>query len=244
MKCKNGHKYCYECLNKWHLNSTCKEIKEILEYKGKKILKKCPKCSIYTEKNEGCNHMTCSNCKFQWCWLCEKEYNYNHYSQGECNGLQFIRANSLTEAKNINLNNINNQNVNNNRNENGSCCHCDCSNCCESNILYQCEDIIAQYIVSDYSKNRCRSFIVAVLLHLFFGFFINSLKIISIANESGYSKRLVYRYLCDMTSFCLFICFQLFYVLLFIPILLISIFKCDCIVFLFFPSIIDIVDTD
>lgn len=50
VECKNGHKYCYECLNKWHLNSTCKEIKESLEHKGNKIFKRCPRCSIYTEK--------------------------------------------------------------------------------------------------------------------------------------------------------------------------------------------------
>ena len=26
--------------------------------------------------------MTCSNCKFQWCWLCEGKYEYGHYNRG------------------------------------------------------------------------------------------------------------------------------------------------------------------
>ena len=33
--------------------------------------------------------MTCVECKFQWCWLCQKEYKYGHYDYGSCKGLQF-----------------------------------------------------------------------------------------------------------------------------------------------------------
>ena len=50
---------------------------------------------MYTEKNEGCNHMTCISCKYQWCWLCEGEYRYGHYDSGKCKGLQFARADNL-----------------------------------------------------------------------------------------------------------------------------------------------------
>ena len=64
-----------------------------------KILKKCPRCKIYTEKNEGCNHMTCPHCQYQWCWLCEGRYTYGHYNQGRCNGLQFVIANNIKEAR-------------------------------------------------------------------------------------------------------------------------------------------------
>ena len=28
--------------------------------------------------------MTCINCKYQWCWLCEGEYKYGHYDSGRC----------------------------------------------------------------------------------------------------------------------------------------------------------------
>ena len=227
-------------LRNWHLNSTCQEVKEFLEYKGNKILKRCPKCSIYTEKNLGCNHMTCTNYRFQWCWLCEKEYNYNHYSQGECNGLQFIRANNLNEAININLTIINNQNQNFNNNineQNSFCCHE------PDNILHQFEYIIKNFIYYN-DRRKCRSFVVIILLHCFFGFLINSLKTMSDCNEVGFSNKKIYSRLCALTSICLYICFQILYVILTMPLLIIYFINNDCVVFLFFSIIIELIDTD
>ena len=42
-------------------------------------------------KNRGCNHITCSKCGFQWCWLCNEEYNIGHYKEGKCRGFQFFQ---------------------------------------------------------------------------------------------------------------------------------------------------------
>ena len=91
VKCKKGHEYCFECLRPPHGKSSCEELmeKDFLKWKKKRFLKKCPRCQIFTEKNEGCNHMTCSSCKYQWCWLCLGKYTYGHYDQGQCQGHQF-----------------------------------------------------------------------------------------------------------------------------------------------------------
>ncbi len=36
--------------------------------------KRCPKCQTYMEKNFGCNHMSCSICKLEFCWICMKPW--------------------------------------------------------------------------------------------------------------------------------------------------------------------------
>lgn len=92
VKCKNGHKFCFVCLKPWHKDTKCDEEldKDFQLWKKGKIIKQCPMCHFYTEKNMGCNHMTCAECGFQWCWLCEGQYTLNHYSQGQCQGRQFL----------------------------------------------------------------------------------------------------------------------------------------------------------
>jgi hypothetical protein len=93
LACNNNHKFCFNCLKKWHKGKDCDEIidKDFEKWKKGKMIKQCPSCKFWTEKNEGCNHMTCRACSFQWCWICGNEYLSNHYQQGACVGLQYSK---------------------------------------------------------------------------------------------------------------------------------------------------------
>lgn len=101
VQCQNGHKYCYVCLKHWHGRKKCDEEldKDFQIWKKGKVIKQCPRCKFYTEKNEGCNHMTCAECKYQWCWLCQGKYSENHYRTGKCSGLQFFKKDYLPNDK-------------------------------------------------------------------------------------------------------------------------------------------------
>ena len=103
VKCENGHQFCFDCLNPPHGNKPCDKNleKQFMKWTKGKRVKRCPRCQMYTEKNEGCNHMTCVSCKYQWCWLCEGEYKYEHYKSGKCKGQQFTRADNLKDIEKI-----------------------------------------------------------------------------------------------------------------------------------------------
>ena len=108
VKCNFGHDFCFECLKQPHGKQKCEDIidKDFEEWKKHKIVKRCPNCKMWTEKNEGCNHMTCVECKFQWCWLCQKKYSSDHYTIGSCKGLQFETEQDEQKIKKMLENNL------------------------------------------------------------------------------------------------------------------------------------------
>jgi hypothetical protein len=100
--CSNNHTYCFICLEKPHGNSPCQENllkSSMAEYSKNNLIKRCPKCNIITEKVTGCNHITCTKCNYQWCWLCNGEYDPEHYSRGKCRGFQFFLPHNEEEIK-------------------------------------------------------------------------------------------------------------------------------------------------
>ena len=101
VKCNFGHEFCFECGNAPHGKKKCSDMmdKEFEEWRKQRIVKRCPYCRMWTEKNEGCNHMTCVECKFQWCWLCQKPYGPNHFNEGMCKGLQFYSEKDQNKVK-------------------------------------------------------------------------------------------------------------------------------------------------
>eukprot|EP01120_Amphizonella_sp_Union-15-10_P002490 TRINITY_DN1273_c0_g1_i4.p1 TRINITY_DN1273_c0_g1~~TRINITY_DN1273_c0_g1_i4.p1 ORF type:complete len:614 (+),score=95.91 TRINITY_DN1273_c0_g1_i4:141-1982(+) len=77
--CSCGFKFCFVCGDEAHVPATCVMMKEWIK-KSKDDsetfnwlnvnTKDCPKCQSAIEKNGGCNHMTCRNCRHEFCWLC------------------------------------------------------------------------------------------------------------------------------------------------------------------------------
>ena len=71
--------FCIACGEEPHAPTNCKELARWNEKclneseTANWILantKSCPKCSSRIEKNQGCNHMTCQRCKYEFCWIC------------------------------------------------------------------------------------------------------------------------------------------------------------------------------
>ena len=88
---ENGYKFCFNCLKDWHGDKQCNiEVDKSFEnWRDSLKVKRCPKCKYFIEKNYGCNHMTCSFCKYEFCWICFQEYKSGHYDLGgNCFGLQ------------------------------------------------------------------------------------------------------------------------------------------------------------
>lgn len=83
------YEFCFLCSEPWHADATCEEYQQWKIDNGltdakfsnwaKKNTKKCPRCKTMIEKIAGCNHMTCSSCKYEFCWLCGGKYSSNHF---------------------------------------------------------------------------------------------------------------------------------------------------------------------
>lgn len=77
--------FCFQCAQPWHDPIKCKLLiswnKKLFDDSQnivwiKANAKSCPKCSVSIEKNGGCNHMTCRNCRHEFCWICFGMFRY------------------------------------------------------------------------------------------------------------------------------------------------------------------------
>ncbi|KAF2709796.1 hypothetical protein K504DRAFT_477016 [Pleomassaria siparia CBS 279.74] len=85
VECKASH--CIPHQIKWHKGETCAQydyrtnadFKKAEDKASRKLIKetakKCPGCGWHIEKREGCDHMTCSKCRHEFCWLCLAPWN-------------------------------------------------------------------------------------------------------------------------------------------------------------------------
>ena len=71
--------FCFACDSEYHEPATCPQLalwkaKCASESETASWIiantKKCPKCHVRIEKNQGCNHITCRSCAYEWCWVC------------------------------------------------------------------------------------------------------------------------------------------------------------------------------
>jgi ariadne-1 len=76
--CTCGCSFCLRCGEESHSPITCEQLASWQEKCRNEsetanwILantKKCPKCAVRIEKNQGCNHMTCRSCNYEFCWV-------------------------------------------------------------------------------------------------------------------------------------------------------------------------------
>ncbi|EDW08363.1 potential E3 ubiquitin-protein ligase ariadne-2 [Drosophila mojavensis] len=92
--CKVCHTgFCFKCGMDYHAPTDCQIIRkwltkcaddsETANYISAHT-KDCPKCHICIEKNGGCNHMQCFNCKHDFCWMCLGDWKTHGSEYYEC----------------------------------------------------------------------------------------------------------------------------------------------------------------
>ncbi|XP_058125410.1 potential E3 ubiquitin-protein ligase ariadne-2 [Anopheles ziemanni] len=89
--CKTA--FCFRCGTDYHAPTDCQIIRkwltkcaddsETANYISAHT-KDCPKCHICIEKNGGCNHMQCFNCKHDFCWMCLGDWKAHGSEYYEC----------------------------------------------------------------------------------------------------------------------------------------------------------------
>ena len=116
--CQNNHYFCGKCreaieqklflTKKKHLckNKYIKTMKYLNEKKKKNIIKRCPNCDCWVQKEQNnCNNVICSNiwCNFEFCWICKSPYDDYHYKNpfSMCFGLSSINPENYLKNRRI-----------------------------------------------------------------------------------------------------------------------------------------------
>ncbi|EKE37676.1 zinc finger protein, putative [Entamoeba nuttalli P19] len=107
--CKCGQKFCFKCGREMHKPVSCSEFMkwndlvtndtESMKFVNT-ISKPCFHCGLYTERVDGCNHMTCSRCHGEWCWMCRGDWKTHGSQTGgfyKCNLYEKSEAKKLDE---------------------------------------------------------------------------------------------------------------------------------------------------
>ena len=104
VQCACGFSFCWRCKEDAHRPVPCATVNKWLIKNSAEsenlswILantKPCPKCKRPIEKTSGCMHMTCSQCKHDFCWMCLENWS----DHGERTG-GYYACNRYDRAKN------------------------------------------------------------------------------------------------------------------------------------------------
>jgi len=79
-ECTCGEIICNLCGTPKHEGKTCLAVldPEFEAYALENNLKMCIMCKTMVARVEGCTHITCSICDYEWCWVCGREYSELH----------------------------------------------------------------------------------------------------------------------------------------------------------------------
>ena len=74
--------FCTRCYAS-HAESSCRSMYDEVSSNLwlKENTKECPSCKAKIVKNGGCSHMKCSQCNYEFCWICLNRYT-GHYTFG------------------------------------------------------------------------------------------------------------------------------------------------------------------
>lgn len=113
--CCKGHPFCISCSGVAHSPCSCDQWQEWFQKISEETknadakssddianalwvaanTKRCPRCSTAIEKDEGCNHMSCRKCRYEFCWICMEDWTLHSNTTGG-----YFQCNRFVESQN------------------------------------------------------------------------------------------------------------------------------------------------